>query len=138
LLDVRQAEQLVYAASAAIPNLEKQIQQQENLISILVGENPGNVTRGLEANRADPRTGSSFGPPFSPARAKTGHSRSRSSTDVDERSDWGRKSRLFPAINLTSLGGVESVALSNLFTGPAGTWSFAGQLNPNRSTREAA
>ena len=47
LLDVRQAEQLVFAASGAIPSIEKQIQQQENLISILLGENPGDVTRGL-------------------------------------------------------------------------------------------
>jgi hypothetical protein len=31
----------VFAASGAIPSIEKQIQQQENLISILLGENPG-------------------------------------------------------------------------------------------------
>ena len=44
-----QAEQSVYAASGAIPTLEKlAIQQQENLISALLGENPGAVARGLD------------------------------------------------------------------------------------------
>ncbi|HTE89852.1 MAG TPA: hypothetical protein VK639_12895 [Terriglobales bacterium] len=40
MLDVRQAEQLVYAAAASIPDLERRIEQQENFISILLGNNP--------------------------------------------------------------------------------------------------
>ena len=44
--DVSQSEQLVYAASETIPDLERQIEQQENLLSILLGENPGPVARG--------------------------------------------------------------------------------------------
>src|SRR5215472_13068560 len=46
MLDVRQAEQLVYTAAAEIPTLEQQIEQQENLISILLGNNPGPISRG--------------------------------------------------------------------------------------------
>jgi outer membrane protein, multidrug efflux system len=46
LLDVRQAEQLVFTASAEIPVLEQQIEQQENLLSILLGQNPGDIPRG--------------------------------------------------------------------------------------------
>ena len=45
-LDVRQAEQLVFGASAAIVDLQRQAEQQENLISILEGNNPGPVPRG--------------------------------------------------------------------------------------------
>ena len=37
------------------------------------------------------------------------------------------KAAYFPSISLTATGGVQSVALSNLFTGPAGMWSFVGQ-----------
>ena len=40
LSDVRQAEQLLYTASSQIPELEQQIQQEENAISLLVGDNP--------------------------------------------------------------------------------------------------
>jgi multidrug efflux system outer membrane protein len=39
-LDVSQSEQLVYTASETIPDLERQIQQQENVLSVLLGENP--------------------------------------------------------------------------------------------------
>src|SRR5712672_4204839 len=45
-LDLSQSQQLVYTASETIPDLERQIQQQENLLSILLGENPGSITRG--------------------------------------------------------------------------------------------
>jgi multidrug efflux system outer membrane protein len=45
LADVRQAEELRYAAAAAIPDLERQIEQEENSISILLGRNPGPIAR---------------------------------------------------------------------------------------------
>src|SRR5262245_27927628 len=40
LLDVRQGEQLVYTAAETIPADERQIEQTENLISLLLGRNP--------------------------------------------------------------------------------------------------
>ncbi len=43
LSDVRQAEQLLYTASSQIPQLEQQIQQQENAMTLLLGQNPGPV-----------------------------------------------------------------------------------------------
>ena len=48
LLDVRQSEQLVYTAASEVPDLERQIAQQENAISILLGNNPSDVPRGLK------------------------------------------------------------------------------------------
>jgi len=128
LLDVRQAEQLVFNASGEIPNIEKQIEQQENLISILLGENPGGVARGMELT-AQPH------PPEVPAGLP--------SSLLDRRPDIREaeaqlmsmnaqigvaKAAYFPAITLTGVGGVQSIALSQLFTGPAGLWSFTGQL----------
>src|SRR5215469_77221 len=46
LLDLRQAEQLVASAGESIPQLQQQIEQTENQISLLLGRNPGNITRG--------------------------------------------------------------------------------------------
>jgi multidrug efflux system outer membrane protein len=43
LADLRQAEELEYTASVQIPQLEQQIQQEENAIQLLVGQNPGAV-----------------------------------------------------------------------------------------------
>src|SRR5215470_8881829 len=45
LLDVRQGEQLVYTAAEVIPDDERQIEQTENQISLLLGKNPGPVAR---------------------------------------------------------------------------------------------
>ncbi len=44
LSDVRQAEQLLYTASNQIPLLEQQIQQNENGLRLLLGQNPGPVS----------------------------------------------------------------------------------------------
>ncbi len=43
LSDLRQAEQLLYAASSQLPQIEQEIQQQENALSLLLGANPGPV-----------------------------------------------------------------------------------------------
>jgi multidrug efflux system outer membrane protein len=43
LSDVRQAEQLLYTATSEVPQLEQQIQQQENALNLLLGANPGPV-----------------------------------------------------------------------------------------------
>jgi outer membrane protein, multidrug efflux system len=46
MLDVRQAEQLVYAAAQTIPDIERLIEQTENRINLLQGKDPGSVARG--------------------------------------------------------------------------------------------
>jgi len=45
-LEVRQAENLVYSASALLPRLERLHEQQQNLLSFLVGRNPGEIAVG--------------------------------------------------------------------------------------------
>jgi len=54
MLDVRQSELLVYTAAGTIPDLERRIEQQENLISVLLGKNPAPVTRGSRWWRVRP------------------------------------------------------------------------------------
>ena len=43
LSDLRQAEELEYTASSQIPQLEQQIQQEENALRLLLGQDPGTV-----------------------------------------------------------------------------------------------
>ena len=43
LSDLRQAEELQFAASVQVPQLEQQIQQEENALRLLLGKNPGPV-----------------------------------------------------------------------------------------------
>lgn len=51
LLDVRQSEQLVFTAGSEVPSLEQQIDQQENFISILLGNNPAAVGATVRTQR---------------------------------------------------------------------------------------
>ncbi len=46
LMDVYQAETLLSGALREIPDFERQIEQTENLISVLIGRNPGSILRG--------------------------------------------------------------------------------------------
>ena len=128
LLDVRQSELLVYTAAAAIPDLERRIEQQENLISILLGKNPAPVTRGkpLVENPLLPAV-----PPGLPSSLLERRPDIQSSEQqlVAANARIGvAKAAYFPQITLTALGGYQSSALSDLFTGPAGLWSFGGEL----------
>jgi multidrug efflux system outer membrane protein len=43
LSDVREAEQLLYTATSQIPQIQQQIQQNENAMRMLLGQNPGPV-----------------------------------------------------------------------------------------------
>jgi multidrug efflux system outer membrane protein len=47
LLDVRQAEQLVFTAAETITDAERRMEQQEDALSTLLGRNPGPIPRGL-------------------------------------------------------------------------------------------
>jgi outer membrane protein, multidrug efflux system len=128
MLDVRQSEQLVYTASAAIPDLERRIEQQENLISILLGKNPAPVTRGkpLVENAILPIVPTGL-PSSLLARRPDIQSSEQQLIAANARIGVA-KAAYFPQITLTAVGGYQSSALTDLFTGPAGLWSFGGQL----------
>ncbi len=128
LLDVRQSEQLVYTAAAAIPDLERRIEQQENLISILLGRNPAPVTRGkpLVENPLLPVVPA--GLPSSLLERRPDIQSSEQQLVAANARIGVAKAAYFPQITLTAIGGYQSPALTDLFTGPAGFWSVGGQL----------
>jgi len=128
MLDVRQAEQLVFTAGAEIPSLEQQIEQQENFISLLLGKNPDAVPRGLKLTE-QPH------PPEIPAGLTSSLLERR--PDIREAEQQliaanaligVARAAYFPQITLSGSGGFQSAALSNLFSGPAGTWNFGASL----------
>src|SRR5258705_4931264 len=51
MLDVRQAEQLVYEASQTIPDTQRLIEQTQNQISLLLGNNPSPIARGASLSQ---------------------------------------------------------------------------------------
>lgn len=128
LMDVRQSEELVYTAAAAIPDLERRIEQQENFISILLGQNPGPITRGkpLLATAISPTVPAGL-PSDLLERRPDLQSAEQQLVAANARIGVA-KAAYFPQITLTAVGGYQSSALTDLFTGPAGLWNFGAQL----------
>lgn len=122
LVDVRQAEQLVYQAQGEITTLEREIEQQENFLSVLIGDDPGPITRGL-ALTDEPHA------PEVPAGLPSALINRR--PDIEEaelqlvaaNAQIGvAKAAYFPDIPLTGSGGFESTALTALFAPANAVW----------------
>jgi multidrug efflux system outer membrane protein len=128
--DYRQAQSQYQEAAARVPELERQIAQQENFISVLLGQNPGPISRGRDIDAlifpAVPG-----GLPASLLERRP-DIRQAEQNLVAANADIGvAKAAYFPNISLTGLLGLESDQLSDVFKGPAKTWSFgAGLLQP--------
>ena len=127
-LDVRQAEQLVAVAAETIPDLERQIQQQENLISTLLGNNPGPVARGLTLNEQPHLPEVPAGIPSRLLERRPDIRAAEAQLMAANAQIGAARSAYFPQITLTASSGFQSSALTSLFTGPAGFWNFGGSL----------
>ena len=128
LLDVRQAEQLVFTAGSEVPSLEQQIEQQENFISILLGNNPASVPRGRSlTDQPHPPTVPS-GLPSTLLQRRPDIRQAEEQLIAANAQIGVARSQYFPQIALTANAGYQSSALTSLFTGPAGFWTFGSTL----------
>jgi len=128
LLDLRQAEQLVYTASQTIPALEQRIEQTENQISLLLGKNPGEVIRGRSLTEQEL-------PPEVPAGLPSALLERRPDIGAAEQNLIAFNAQIgvaraayFPQLSLSGYLGGQSSQLSNLFSGPSSVWSFVPQV----------
>jgi multidrug efflux system outer membrane protein len=124
LLDLRQAEQLVYGASSTIPDIQRQIGQMENQITLLLGKNPGDVVRGkgLTGQELPPDV-----PPGLPSSLLERRPDIRAAEEalIAANAEIGvAKAAYFPRITLTGFLGGQSTQLSSLFSGRNEAWSF--------------
>jgi multidrug efflux system outer membrane protein len=127
-LDVRQSEQLVYTAAQTIPDLERQISQQENSLSILLGDNPGPIPRGRPLTEQPNPPVIPVGLP-SELLERRPDIRAAEATLVAANAEVGvAKAAYFPSIALTGTAGYESFALNNLFTHSQRMWNGAASL----------
>jgi outer membrane protein, multidrug efflux system len=123
MMDVRQAEQLVYTASTQIPTLEKEIEQQENYISILLGQNPGSVARGLKLTEQPLLPTVPAGLPSQLIERRPDIRQAEEQLIAANARIGVAKAAYFPSISLTGAAGYQSTALTSLFSTPAGLWS---------------
>jgi multidrug efflux system outer membrane protein len=131
-LEVLQAQQTLDTANATIPDLERQIAQEENAISILLGDYPHDVQRGL------PLIEQSL-PPEVPAGLPSAllerrpDIREAEQNLVTANAEIGvAKAQFFPQISLTGYGGGvfgRSSAFSSLMSSQLGVWSYGAQVS---------
>jgi len=131
-LDVLQAQQTLDTANAQIPDLERQIAQEENAISILLGNYPQAVPRGrpLVEQPLPPEV-----PPGLPSTLveRRPDIRQAEQVLVAANAEIGvAKAQFFPQISLTGSGGGafgRSSAFSSLLSSQVGTWSYGAQVS---------
>jgi multidrug efflux system outer membrane protein len=118
----------VYTAAQSIPDTERQIEQIENQISLLLGRNPGPVTRGRLLTEQQT-------PPEVPAGLPSALLQRRPDIQAAEQSLIAAnanigvaKAAYFPQITLTGEFGYQSTALASLFSGSRRLWTFVPQL----------
>src|SRR4030095_13041205 len=108
LLDVRQAEQLVFSAGASIADLELRIEQQENFISILLGKNPDAVVRGRSLVDQPRPPEVPAGLPASLLERRPDILQAEQQVIAANAQIGVAKADLFPQISLTGVGGYQS------------------------------
>jgi outer membrane protein, multidrug efflux system len=128
MLDVRQAEQLVYEASQVIPDTERLIEQTENQISLFLGNNPGPITRGASLVQQKELPAVPAGLPSSLLERRPDIRSAEQLLIAQNALVSAAKKAYFPTISLTGNLGFESNALSRLFVGPAKFWTFVPQI----------
>ena len=131
-LDVLQAQQVLDEANATIPDLERQIAQEENAISILLGDYPQAVPRGrpLVEQPLPPEV-----PPGLPSSLveRRPDIRQAEQNLVAANAEIGvAKAEFFPQIALTGSGGGSfgrSSAFSSLMSTQLGIWAYGVQVS---------
>jgi len=126
-MTVEQSRTQYETAAAAIPQIESQIAQTENALSVLLGRNPGPIQRGKPIG--------AIGTPVIPAGLPSSVLEQRPDIRQAEQQliaanaqIGAAKALYFPVISITGALGVASLDLAKLFSGPSGAWSYQGSI----------
>ena len=131
-LDVLQAQQTLDTANATVPDLERQIAQEENAISILLGNYPQAITRGrpLVEQPLPPEVPAGLTSSLLERRPDI---REAEQHLVAANAEIGvAKAQFFPQISLTGSGGGafgRSSAFTSLMSSQLGIWSYGAQVS---------
>lgn len=126
-MNVEQARSQYETAAAQIPQIQLQIAQTENAISILLGNNPGPIPRGKPITElALPVVPA--GLPSQILERRPDIAQAEQNLIAANAQIGAAKALYYPTISLTGLFGTASADLSDLFKGNARVWSFGGSI----------
>jgi outer membrane protein, multidrug efflux system len=123
ILDLRQAETLLYGATKTIPEIQRQIEQTENVISILLGRNPGPIKRGRPLGQQVAAPTVPAGLP-SELLARRPDIRGAEQLLVSANAQIGvAKALLFPQVTISGFAGAGGAVISGSTFGPYGVFN---------------
>jgi multidrug efflux system outer membrane protein len=128
-LEVREGEQLVHSAAQVIPRIQQLIEQTENQISLLLGDNPEGIPRGRSLTAQEQPPAVPPGLPSDLLKRRPDISGAEQNLIAANAMIGVARAAYFPRISLTGFLGSQSNALSNLFAGPTGIWQFVPQVS---------
>lgn len=127
-LDVASAEAQLAIAQANQPALERLQAQAEHQLSLLLGGNPGEVARTVSESIAPPLRPMPAGLPSALLQRRPDVLQSEQLLVAANARIGAAQAALFPTISLTGSFGALSSDVSELFSGPAQTWSAGVSL----------
>jgi multidrug efflux system outer membrane protein len=130
-LERSQVESQYRQAQAAVPSLERQVAQQENLLAVLLGRNPGDIPRGKPIEELlDPEVPA--GLPSTLLERRPDILQAEQNLRAANAAIGVAKSLYYPTLSLTGLLGLSSASLSDFAKSTSGTGvlaaTFAGPL----------
>jgi outer membrane protein, multidrug efflux system len=130
--DLRRREAEVASARAQLPALERARAAEELALAVLLGRSPREIVDGkveLGTDRGEPPAPMvPDGLPSELLLRRPDLVRAEQQLIAANALIGSARAAFFPRITLSGYYGSESAALSDLFTGPAGTWQFAAGL----------
>ena len=126
-VEVAQVESQYQQALAAIPTLEQQVAAQENLISILLGRNPGPIERGKAIDQlVTPAIPGDL--PSTLLERRPDILQAEFNLVAANASIGAARALYYPNLSLTGVLGSVSTALGDFLSGAATAWSLAAGL----------
>jgi multidrug efflux system outer membrane protein len=119
LSDLRQAEENDYTASAQVPQLEEQIQQEENALRLLLGQNPGSVAHTAPNALTPVPQNLPVGLPSRLLERRPDILEAEERLAVANANIGVARAQFFPQLSISASGGVGGSDLSQIFN-PAG------------------
>ncbi len=128
LSDVREAEQLLYTATSQIPQIEQEIQQDENAMRLLLGQNPGPVAH-TSVNALSPAPESlPTGLPSQLLERRPDIRQVEAQLMAANAQIGVARAQLFPQLSISASGGTSGGTLSDLFSTSGGLVYGIGSL----------
>ena len=145
-LEVHQAEQFLYTATAEIASVQRAIGETEDAIGLLLGQAPGDVPRGKKLEEITSAPELPAGLPSSLLDRRPDIRQTEENLVAANAQIGAARALFFPQLALTGLYGSQSRSLSDMFTGPARLANigpsailpiFDARLRPNLRLTEA-